>query len=72
MLNIERLKVLSGLSIHNLAKLSGMSYHTLGTKIRFGRELKVNESQLLEKVLRDYYNIKIIETKYGVEVKDDN
>lgn len=68
MITIKQLKKLSEFSLRKLAKVSGMNYSTLSYKLREESELKVNESQLLEKVLRDEFNIKLIELdEYGRE-----
>jgi hypothetical protein len=71
MLNTEKLKKISKLSLHSLAKLTGLNYVSLSSKLRRNSELRVNEAQVIEKVLRDYYNIKVIDIKHGQEVKDE-
>jgi len=54
MLNIKQLKKLSQFSIAAITKEAGLSLSNIRSKIAFERELKVNESQALEKAIESY------------------
>lgn len=65
MLNIKQLQRLSKFSISAIVKDAGVPLANIRAKIAFGRELKVDESQLLERAIE----------KFGIKIKeaqDDN
>lgn len=61
MLNIKKLQRLSKFSIAAIVKDAGVPLHNIRAKIQFGRELKVDESQKLERAIE----------KFGIKLKED-
>jgi hypothetical protein len=61
MLNIKQLQRLSSFNLTEVVKDAGLKLSNIRAKIAFGRELKVNESQALEKAIE----------KFGIEMKKE-
>ena len=61
MLNIKQLQRLAQFSISAIVKDVGLSLPGIRAKISFSRELKVDESQALEKAIE----------KFGIKIKEE-
>lgn len=59
-MNIQNLRLLSTFSIKKLAEASGIPIGRLRTKIHRGTELRVDESEKLEKVLKEQFKIEVL------------
>jgi len=61
MLNIKQLQKLAKFTIKDIVKDAGLNINNIRSKIQFGRELKVDESQALEKAIE----------KFGIKMKEE-
>ena len=59
-MNIQNLKLLSAFSIKKLCEAAEIPTGRLRTKIHRNTELKVDESEKLEKVLREQFKIEVM------------
>lgn len=61
MVKIKNVQALTRLTIGKLAKAAKINESTLNSKIYNNRELKVDESERLEKVLKEQFGIILVD-----------
>ena len=61
MLKIQYLKNLNSISVKKLARHAKMKASTLQSNIFYGRELRVDQAERLERALMKYYGVSLTE-----------